>query len=167
LICLEVIMDILICLCLGLLAFQDFTYRAVHIVVLSILFFIGSVRFWLLGHPIGLIFNTLIFIIVVLLFLWVYISIKTNKVVNPLQKHLGLGDILFFLAVSPLFSVFNYMLYFISGMILSIVFSMLFLRTKENIPLAGILSTYLLGLKVFSFFTEEDLFFNPIVYKFL
>lgn len=78
---------------------------------------------------------------------------------------MGLGDLLFFVAVVPLFSTYNYILFFITGMLFSIVgFLVIRLTTKtELVPLAGLLGLYIVVLKFISYTTGFDLFFGKIL----
>lgn len=83
----------------------------------------------------------------------IYQTIKNKQLENPIDTSIGLGDILFFIAITPLFQIHNYIVFFISGLLISIL---LFVATKNlrkqpTIPLAGYLSLFLIicfGLKL-------------------
>lgn len=75
---------------------------------------------------------------------------------------MGLGDVLFFVAVIPFFSSYNYILFFITGMLFSILgFLVIKLVVKTDlVPLAGLLALYLILLKVGSYISGFDVFFT-------
>ena len=61
---------------------------------------------------------------------------------------IGLGDVLFFLAITPLFNLKTYILFFIIGMIFSLVIhiSVNAIKKQKTVPLAGYLSIILIVL---------------------
>ena len=73
-----------------------------------------------------------------------------------------MGDVLFFLAITPLFGSTNYVLFFITGMFLSALFHGLISLKKKagTIPLAGYLAMYLVALKGVGYWMHEDLFYQ-------
>jgi len=90
----------------------------------------------------------------------VYVWLKTKRFTNPLIAHIGLGDVLFFVAVIPFFSLYSYMVFFISGLVLSLVLMLALGRfiSANSIPLAGILSGYMLVLKGLEWVFDLNLF---------
>ena len=120
--------------------FQDLKFRRIH-VVLPVLIFIFSVVLFKRKSEINstvYIINMLFFLLIIVI-LVVYMSLKNKKFINPFTNYFGLGDFLFFLAVTPLFLTYNFIIFFILTMVFSIVLQMLFQkRMKEKtIPLAG------------------------------
>ncbi len=94
-----------------------------------------------------------LFVLINIIVLIIYYSFKYKTFVNPINNFLGVGDILFFIAVMPLFNLLNYMLYFITGLIFSLVFYFvyrLFFKKNGTIPLAGFLSLYLIIILLFN-----------------
>ena len=92
------------------------------------------------------------FVIVNVLGLFFYYSFKEKKVVNPIDTRIGLGDILFFLAITPLFSLKSYILFFIIGMLFSLIIHVVInaIKPQKTVPLAGYLALILvihIGLK--------------------
>lgn len=84
--------------------------------------------------------------------LLLYYSIKEKKIINPIDSMIGLGDVLFFLSIAPLFNLKSYILFFITGMIFSLVIHLLVNRFKKQktVPLAGymaIMFVIFIGLK--------------------
>lgn len=66
-------------------------------------------------------------------------SLKTRKFLNPFQNYFGLGDLLFYVAIAPLFILQNYILFFILSMVFAIGLQMGLKKIiRENtVPLAG------------------------------
>ena len=138
-------------LVLSLLAvlLQDLKFRKIHVVlpvlifVFSLLIFNKTARL----TPKIYVANALFFIIV-LAFLILYMSLKNRKFINPFAHYFGLGDLLFFLAVTPLFVTYNYIVFFIFSMVFAIVLQLLFKKTMQHqtIPLAGFSALLLLLL---------------------
>jgi multisubunit Na+/H+ antiporter MnhE subunit len=74
---------------------------------------------------------------------------------------IGLGDILFFFAITPLFKLRTFILFFIIGMISSLLLHLLANKFKkqENVPLAGYLSILLISYVVIDFGLNANLEF--------
>lgn len=86
------------------------------------------------------------FFIIILSLLVVYMSIKNKQFSNPFRNYFGLGDLLFYLAVTPLFVLRNYVLFFILSMFFAIILQ-LGLRKKmqhQTVPLAGFSALFLI-----------------------
>ncbi|OWP85288.1 hypothetical protein BWK59_00700 [Flavobacterium davisii] len=75
-----------------------------------------------------------------------YMRIRHKNFANPLQAYFGLGDVLFFVSITPLFELKKYLVFLITSMLFAIILYFLFLKEKEikSIPLAGF-SSILLG----------------------
>ena len=144
-----------ICLCIILLIIivQDLKYRAIH-VSLPLLLVIVALIINYLDFKLNfthMLYNVL-FVGLNILGLFLYFSIKEKRLYNPVDTMLGLGDILFFLAIAPLFSLQAFIVFFVSGLIFSLGIHLItnMFKTIETIPLAGYLSIFLglnLGLK--------------------
>jgi hypothetical protein len=148
-----------ILLSLILIVFQDLKYRHIHIILPVALYF--AALFTVAKH-IGTnsslwvsTYNSLFFVFTFLVLI-AYMSIRNRKITNPFKNYFGLGDLLFFLAVTPMFLMYNYILFFISSMVISILFFFVLKKTmrKETIPLAGYSSLLLL------FIIAADLLFD-------
>ncbi|HEX2899615.1 MAG TPA: hypothetical protein VHS96_07850, partial [Bacteroidia bacterium] len=88
----------------------------------------------------------LIFITTILGIAYIYMRIR-HKTHTTFQKQLGLGDILYFVAVAPWFSPIQFILFFISGILLTLIAIVIFLALRKipkdwPIPLAGVLAAY-------------------------
>lgn len=157
--------QILIILLLALVFFQDLKLRAIHIVLPIFILIFGLLCYVRNGYPlIGLLYSA-IFLILTFVGLYAYLSIKNRVFTNPFKKNMGVGDILFFVSILPFFSTYNYILFFITGMLFSIVgFLVIKIFSKTDlVPLAGLLALYLILLKGGSYMVEVDFFFNKIV----
>lgn len=141
--------------------FQDLKYRSIHVALPIVLFIAALGKFFLLEGPATELITTAIFLSIVLIVLFVYVSIKSKKIINPIDGVIGLGDIVFFVAIIPLFYSTSYVLYFTTGMFFSVLCHFLFNKRKAmHVPLAGYLSIYLLILSVIGFITEKELFYT-------
>lgn len=144
-------------ICLGLIVVQDVRYREIHIILPLIIFFISLLNLYqqhYLDYRIPLLnigFFLLIFVVLVS-----YMSLKSRMFLNPFSNYFGLGDLLYFIAIAPLFIVYNYVMFFICSMLFSIVLYLLFKKWMRHstIPLAG-LSALLLML-----FIIKDVLFD-------
>ncbi len=63
----------------------------------------------------------------------VWAWIKSRKIVNPINRHIGSGDVLFFLTLTPLFSLKGFAWLLVACM----VFSLFWWKSPENIPLVA------------------------------
>ncbi len=132
------------------ITYQDFKHRAIHIALLLLLFGVSVVDAFWSRRPFAELLQTLVFTLVVLGLMCLYLRLRYGSWVNPLTNHLGLGDVLFFVAVIPLFNTHGFVWFFISGLLFCVVvYSLLKSQIgKDSIPLAGMLAVYLLGLKI-------------------
>jgi hypothetical protein len=73
-------------------------------------------------------------------------SIKNKQFLNPFQNYFGLGDLLFYLAITPLFLFQKYILFFILSMVFAVVMQLGLkkLIKQETVPLAGFSSLLLI-----------------------
>jgi len=133
-------------LCLVLVFIQDIKYRRIHvilpIIIFIVSFFIIPVKKYDLLEI--LLFNTGFFFIT-LGILTLYMSLKSKKFLNPFHHYFGLGDLLFYVAVTPLFLLKNYILYFILSLIFAILmqFGLKKIIREETVPLAGFAALFL------------------------
>jgi hypothetical protein len=144
-------------------AYQDFKYRAIWWGLIPLLTIaIGVLGFQELGHYLwrfwlvnGLFFG------LQLLVLTIYFSLKSKQVINITNRQLGLGDILFFIPLSALFSLRNLIVFLLFVLLTAIITAFLLPKHRQNIPLAGIFSVGLiivLGLEWLSI-VEVNRFF--------
>lgn len=126
-------------MCLAGVLFQDLKYRKIHIVLPLLLFVFSIVLFNKTGMKYTVYVINLSFFLMIIGILVLYMSIKNKKLLNPFAHYFGLGDLLFFIGITPLFLPFNFILFFILAMIFSIALQFVFKKvmTDNTIPLAG------------------------------
>ncbi|MCE3297039.1 MAG: hypothetical protein K0R65_2753 [Crocinitomicaceae bacterium] len=93
--------------------------------------------------------------------LTLYLTFKNRRLINPFDGFFAWGDILFLLAVSPLFNTQTFLFYFITGTVfVLLVHGVLTLlkKTDREIPFAGYMAFYLGGLILFA-----DLYDIPLI----
>jgi hypothetical protein len=135
---------------------QDLKHRHIHVFLPVLLFvfsfFIFQKNIFLGYEIIG--FNIL-FVLLTLVLLVTYMSAKNKAYLNPFENYFGLGDLLFYIAITPLFVTFNYILFFILSMLFSLVLQLVFskLMTVKTVPLAGFCALFLILIVV------KDVFF--------
>lgn len=126
--------------------YSDIKYRTIHVFLpiflfcLSLLvnYFNEDLSFYDIVYNIG-------FVLINILGLIVYFSLKEKTFTNPIDTLIGFGDIVFFIAITPLFNLKEYVLFFIVGLLFSLlIHSVIFLFKKNKaIPLAGYLALFL------------------------
>ena len=154
-----------ICIPLMIIIFiQDLKYRAIHIIAPILLFLLGLVQFVHMDIAITQLLVTAAFLGITLLGAYGYFSIKYRKISNPFKSLIGLGDVLYFVAVIPFFITANYMLFLVLGLLFSMVsfFVVQYFQQTKLIPLAGLLSLFFILLKVSAYIFEIDLFYKRI-----
>jgi len=114
--------------------FQDIKHKAVYWFLFPIVFIFGLFIQW---ETIGLdlLFN-LLFITVLMSLLSLYLSIKNQRLINPLDGFFALGDVLFLIAITPFFFLHTFILFFTSGFLFvlglhSVLFFFIFWTINE------------------------------------
>lgn len=145
--------------------YEDFKYRAIHWIWLAL--FTILILVLLPFNFLNVTFN-LFLIGVQLLGVTIYFSLKSRKWINITKDFLGIGDILFFLPLCLLFTPENFIWFFIS----SLIFTLIGYLTQQNIspqknktiPLAAWMSIALIivfTLSIyFDFNLNQDSFFK-------
>lgn len=73
---------------------------------------------------------------------YLYLIIKNGKGINPLREHIGLGDILFILLITPMFGVREFLVFLISSFCVALLWALavkLIAKREFTIPLVGVL----------------------------
>ena len=148
----------------GTMLYQDIKYRHIHISLPILVFAIAT---YMNRYQIEIldILKVVLFLGVNFLCITLYYSVKKSKLQNPFNSQIGIGDLLFLVGVVPLFSFRNYVLFFITGMIFTLLLFVVFSHryTNEYIPLAGYLSLYCIILLLLNFFLPINIFYDFIV----
>lgn len=140
---------------------QDIKYRAIHFMLPVLLCIVAVIRFFMFENNPKELIGTVVFLGLVLIGLFVYISVKEKKILNPVDTFIGMGDLVFFIAIMPLFFSTAYILFFCSGMLFSVFCHVLFTKNKAaHVPLAGYLSVYLILVFIADFCIEKELFYT-------
>jgi hypothetical protein len=126
---------------LGITLFQDVKYRGVHWSVFPLLL-VGAAIYrdgqidWLhVGY-------NLIFVIVLMSTLTLYLSLRQGILINITHGFFSWGDILFLLAIIPLFDLRSYMLLFVLGTITTLIVHLIvhLFKKQSTVPYAGYMS---------------------------
>jgi len=162
---LDTVIYILVLVSMAIVFFQDLKMRAIHILLPLFILVLGIVSFFRGGYDPMIIVYSSLFLCLTFTGLYLYLSAKHKKFTNPFKENMGVGDVLFFIAVLPFFSTYNYILFFVTGMLFSIIgFLIIKLFSKTDlVPLAGLLALYFILLKLGMLVYNEDLFMNKII----
>ncbi len=146
------LLQVLLALALLAVFYQDRKYRAVYwwmypLLVVLLLFLKKETISWPVILQDGL--CNLVFLILQLLVLSMYFSLKKKRWVNITAGYLGWGDILFLIAATVYFSPLNYFAFYLLSLIVVILLVLLSGKYKLDnykIPLAGWQSVFFLLL---------------------
>lgn len=170
----EIALQIIICLFLVFLAYQDFRYRAISWWLIPVLF--GMLAYTNIQRAsLEIVLENLMlnfgFIAIQLGALYIYFSIKNRCFVNIINTYLGSGDVLFFVVLAVSFSFLNYIVFqVVSFLLVAIGFGivkMIKRNSSPEIPLAGGMSlvlilSFIIGeIKTISFY--DDLFLLNLI----
>jgi len=124
-----------------ILFFQDMRNRSVHWILFPLLL-VFSVLIGKESSEYVQWSYSLLFLVVLLLSLTLYLSLKSGSLVNITDGFFSWGDILFLLAIIPLFDLSTYMLFFTFGTIATLLFHLLahVFKAQKTVPYAGYMS---------------------------
>jgi hypothetical protein len=130
---------------LGFLAYQDFRYRAISWFLIPLLL-LSFFFFGLQVNPISELGKFFVinlgFLVFQMLVLTLYFSLKNKRITNIVNEYIGVGDLLFFIAICAAFSPLNFVLFYTGSIVFSLlafaVYQILFKSKNREIPLAGI-----------------------------
>ncbi len=132
-----------------IIIWQDLKQRAIHVSLPFFLFLIALVINFFTDHlDYMMSLKNIGFVVINILGLVLYYSVKNKSIVNPIDSMIGLGDILFFIAITPLFDLKSYILFFIVGMLFSLILHIIVntIKKQKTVPLAGYLALLLIVL---------------------
>ncbi|HSH65967.1 MAG TPA: hypothetical protein VLB84_09255 [Bacteroidia bacterium] len=143
----------LIFVSLLVIVFQDFKQRQISWFLIPAAF-IGFICKALL-HSIPIVHTFLIntaFILIQLVCLTLYFSLKNKKMLNIVDTYLGLGDVLFLIVICTVFSPVNFILFYLLSMIVTLtgvlIYNVVSTKKTNDIPLAGAMAGMLLILLI-------------------
>lgn len=139
-----------------IITYQDFKERAISAWTIPAIFFGSLYLSWSddIWQVWFLLFNIL-FVGIQLLGVSLYFSIKHRAWINVTKDYLGLGDVLFFLAITPLFAPLHFCCFFIGSLLLILIIIGIYhlsIKRLKTIPLAGAMSICLLFYNAFLFY---------------
>ena len=147
------IANLFILFSLAVIVFQDFKQRQISWFLIPLAFtgFVCKAVFYKNSVAHDFLFNAA-FILLQLICLTVYFSVKNKKLLNIMDTYLGLGDILFLVVVCTVFSPVNFILFYLFSMILTLlgvlVYNSFSKKQTTTIPLAGSMAAILLVLVI-------------------
>jgi hypothetical protein len=157
------IIDLLIISVLLVVVFQDFRHREISWSLIPLIFAGFTFKGLLLISGKELlsyfIFNVF-FILLQFTCLMLFYSLKNKKLYNIINTHIGLGDILLFVSLTVAFSRVNFILFYLSSMLITAIFFLIRngYRQSKDIPLAGCVALTLIVLISAGFFSEINFY---------
>jgi Flp pilus assembly protein protease CpaA len=160
--------DIVGILSLAALSWQDFRSRQIAWWLLPLmgagLLLAGMQRTDLaeIGRSFSINFT---FLVLQLLLLWAWLSVKNRAPVKMLDTHIGWGDVLFLSCTALAFSPANFLVFYVCGtllVLLAVIIAMLFRKSSGRplIPLAGALGLPMIGLCAWRLIEPSANFFD-------
>lgn len=135
---------------LAFLVYEDFKHRAISAWALSVLFAVAilySANFIVLKE---IATNTLwivLFLAVQFALLEAYYFVKRRQPKSVINEMIGIGDILFLFALTPLFSPLQYVITYIVGLLFVLIsYAVIKQWIAPTIPMAGLFSVYMVLL---------------------
>ncbi len=126
-----------ICCILFILAYQDITTRSVSVLGLG-LFCLGVIAMVFIEQTTKPLIRYGVFnfgfLTIQFLLVSLYFSIKEKKLINIADKYLGWGDILFLVPVCLLFSPFNFILYYLSAIVFTLIGFLIWQQMDSQLP---------------------------------
>lgn len=164
------LLSILMISLLAILTYQDFKSKQISWFLIPLLF-IGFVTIALLRVQAAELLTwfgvNLLIVLLNLVGVTIIISIKERKVTNIIDSYLGLGDVLFFVVLTVVFSPLNFMIFFLGSILITtLVYGgfILFNKNKRTlIPLAGTMSLLLVAAFFIEHFYPEFRFYHDII----
>lgn len=160
-----IIANIFILLSLVVIVFQDFKQRQISWFLIPLAFagFICKAVIYENNMMHDFLFNAA-FVVLQLVCLTLYFSLKNRKFLNILDTYLGLGDILFLIVVCAVFSPVNFILFYLCSMIMTLVGVLLYNffsgKPTKDIPLAGSMAAMLFVLVIMTIVFPGINFYN-------
>jgi hypothetical protein len=159
------IIHLLILLPLLIITFQDFKQRQISWFLIPLTLGGFVLRAFLYDEAIlsSFVLN-FSFIALQFVLLTIYFSMKHKRFLNIVDTYMGLGDILFFIATCAVFSPLNFIAFYISSMLLTLIAMLLYntlsSRKTQSIPLAGAMSVGLILLMIITLLDPAINFYN-------
>ncbi len=140
--------------------FQDLKKRTIHVGLPILIFLLALfINYRSPELDFMVILYNIVFVCINIIGLTLILSFKNRAFVNPIDTSIGLGDLVFFIALTPLFSLRSFILFFILGLLFSLLTHSIFTLFKhvQTIPLAGYLSAFVVISILIKTFFEIDI----------
>ncbi len=168
-----VVLLIILVSLLTVVVVQDFKSREISWFLIPLLF-IGFIAYAILNIGISELLTyfgiNLYIVFSSLLGATIIISIRNRKLTNIINTHLGLGDVLFFVVLTTVFSPINFILFYIGSIfIASLIYGGIALFSKQHqllTPLAGAMSVLLIITIVLDQFISTIQCYQDIIFSF-
>ncbi len=131
--------------------YQDVRFRGIHWLIFPLIL-AGTIALNWNGLSLTtLIYNTG-FLVFLLLGLTLYLSLKEQQLVNITKGYFATGDILFLVAMIPLFTFQWFVIFFTFGTIITLLFHLIamMIKPQKTIPYAGYMALVGIGYVAFS-----------------
>lgn len=128
----------------GGIALEDFKWRIVHLwwyLVLSTGLGGLSVASKGMMDTLSMVIWNVVFILLLLMVLTTYLSLKERKAVFPFDRYLGWGDVLFFVCVALYLDLATFIMFMIVSLVAALAIAPIIFKwqgKQKHIPLAGI-----------------------------
>lgn len=120
---------------------QDVRHRGVYWILFPLVCFTGV---WMRYNSISVIeiLYNVAFIVLLMTSLTVYVSLRQGKLTNITKGFFSWGDILFLIAITPLFKPYSFILLFTVGTFLTLILHLIasMFSVQKTIPYAGYMS---------------------------
>lgn len=149
-------------------AFQDFKRRQISWWLLPLLFLSLLFNALMTTNLKTILFSLAInvgFILLQHICLTIYFSMKKGKGINIINSYIGIGDILFLLVLCVSFSPLNFIVFYVAGLTITLLFSLVVKMLVKNnawkeIPLVGMLSVVFMLFLLRNHWHSDFNFFN-------
>ena len=151
----------IISILLTAIAYTDFKDRAVPVFLLLALLLTSFLNTFLqvdITTALWQLFTNTALVLLLLGSLLIYYRLKQGSFKQVVNQKLGLGDIVFWLAITPLFSLVNFILFFVSSLLAVLLIMIVRIasgRPVTLVPLAGYQALVLMVIMIIN-----ALFFN-------
>lgn len=121
---------ILFCTLNLILIIEDFRYRKVHL-ILIILLLITNSYYWVWLNEQNTWYTNLAFLSILIVLLFVYIKIRFKGKIS-FKEAIGYGDIIFLIAMTPVFNLYNFFIFFNLSILLALITFFILNRVNKD-----------------------------------
>ena len=142
----------------GIIIYEDLNTRLVHWVLFPVLtFLLGWLFYNKVGFSIFVMFTSINIMIISLLLFILFLYAKWIIKLPFLNTVFGLGDLLFFYALSMAFPTITFIILFVSALIFSLLLHLVIKKkkTQTTVPLAGYMSVFIGTVFCTSLFIDQ------------